>query len=83
MNRLAGKVAIITGGAGGLGSACVERFAAEGTTVVLADIVDEASRFISTAATRTRSAKALRRSSSGSAGSTSCSTMPPLSARTS
>jgi NAD(P)-dependent dehydrogenase (short-subunit alcohol dehydrogenase family) len=44
MKRLEGKVAIITGGAGGLGSACAERFAAEGATVVVADIVEGPSR---------------------------------------
>ncbi len=38
MQRLAGKIAIITGGAGGLGSASAERFAAEGATVAVADI---------------------------------------------
>jgi NAD(P)-dependent dehydrogenase (short-subunit alcohol dehydrogenase family) len=41
MNRLAGKIAIITGGAGGIGSACAERFSSEGATVVVADIVKE------------------------------------------
>jgi NAD(P)-dependent dehydrogenase (short-subunit alcohol dehydrogenase family) len=41
MNRLQGKIAIITGGAGGLGSATAERYAAEGATVVVADIVEE------------------------------------------
>jgi NAD(P)-dependent dehydrogenase (short-subunit alcohol dehydrogenase family) len=39
--RLAGKVAIVTGGASGIGAATVRRFAAEGARVVVADI-DEA-----------------------------------------
>ena len=42
MGRLAGKVAIITGGASGIGAATVRRFAAEGAQVVCADINDEA-----------------------------------------
>lgn len=37
-NTLAGQVALITGGAGGLGSAAGARLAAEGATVVLADL---------------------------------------------
>ena len=41
MGRLDGKVAIVTGAAGGIGSAIVERFAAEGAAVVAADL-DEA-----------------------------------------
>lgn len=36
-DELAGKVAVVTGGAGGLGSALVERFVGEGASVVIAD----------------------------------------------
>lgn len=36
--RLEGKVAVVTGGAGGIGSAATRRFAAEGASVVVADL---------------------------------------------
>jgi NAD(P)-dependent dehydrogenase (short-subunit alcohol dehydrogenase family) len=41
-DELAGKVAIVTGGAAGIGRAMVERFAAENARVVIADIDAEA-----------------------------------------
>ena len=40
MNRLAGKVALITGASSGLGRVGAERFAAEGAQVVIADLSD-------------------------------------------
>jgi len=36
--RLEGKVAVITGGASGIGRACAERFAEEGADIVVADL---------------------------------------------
>lgn len=42
MRRLTGKVAIITGGASGIGAKIVERFQEEGATVIAADINEEA-----------------------------------------
>lgn len=42
--RLDGKVCMITGGAGGLGTATARRYIAEGATVVIADIMVDAAR---------------------------------------
>lgn len=41
MGQLAGKVAIVTGAASGIGAATVRRFAAEGAAVVIADINED------------------------------------------
>jgi len=41
MSRLAGKRAIVTGGGSGIGRAISRRFAAEGVTVVVADLIGE------------------------------------------
>ncbi len=45
-DRVAGKVAIVTGGASGIGKACSLLLAAEGATVVVTDIQDEAGRAV-------------------------------------
>ena len=42
MNRLQDRVAVITGGAGGIGLATARRFTSEGAKVVIADMVDAA-----------------------------------------
>jgi NAD(P)-dependent dehydrogenase (short-subunit alcohol dehydrogenase family) len=43
---LSGKVALITGAAGGMGSACAQRLAAAGATVVGTDVTDEAGQAV-------------------------------------
>jgi NAD(P)-dependent dehydrogenase (short-subunit alcohol dehydrogenase family) len=40
MNRLTGKVAIVTGGAAGIGRACVHRMAGEGAKVAIFDVLE-------------------------------------------
>lgn len=42
MNRLDGRVAVVTGGASGIGAAIVERFREEGATVAVVDLADTA-----------------------------------------
>lgn len=58
--RFAGKVAIITGGASGIGAATVRRFAAEGAAVVCADIADEGGERIVAEVTAAGGAAAFR-----------------------
>ncbi|MFL6070652.1 MAG: 3-oxoacyl-ACP reductase [Actinomycetes bacterium] len=56
MERLQGRVAVITGGAGGIGLATAKRMASEGATIVVVDMNDDAGE----AAAREVSGKYLR-----------------------
>lgn len=49
MDRLKGKVAFVSGGASGLGRAIVERFVAEGASVVFGDVNQEAGEAVARA----------------------------------
>jgi len=42
--RFSGQVVIVTGGANGIGRACVDAFVAEGAAVAIADVAEEAGR---------------------------------------
>jgi NAD(P)-dependent dehydrogenase (short-subunit alcohol dehydrogenase family) len=46
MSRFEGRVALVTGGASGIGKATAKRLAAEGGSVVIADLQDEAGRAV-------------------------------------
>ncbi|HQR89822.1 MAG TPA: SDR family NAD(P)-dependent oxidoreductase, partial [Caulobacter sp.] len=46
MRRLEGKIAIVTGGAGGIGSATARRLTSEGATTVIADLDLERARVV-------------------------------------
>ena len=46
MERLRGKVALVTGGASGIGEATVRLFVDEGASMVLADLQDERGRSV-------------------------------------
>ena len=83
MAQLANKVALVTGGASGIGAACARRLAAEDVTVVLTDVQDPmgealaaeigglAATSTTTLRPRTRGSRSSPRSNATSGGSTS------------
>jgi NAD(P)-dependent dehydrogenase (short-subunit alcohol dehydrogenase family) len=46
MGRLDGRVALVTGGASGIGAACAERFAAEGAEVITLDLAGDVGQLV-------------------------------------
>lgn len=60
MDRLAGKVAVLVGGGGGIGAACALAFAREGASVVVADLDGELARRAATAVTESGGAAIAR-----------------------
>jgi 3(or 17)beta-hydroxysteroid dehydrogenase len=55
MNQLQGRIAIVTGGAKGLGEAVVRLFVAEGATVIVADVdADSGARVVESLGAKTR-----------------------------
>jgi NAD(P)-dependent dehydrogenase (short-subunit alcohol dehydrogenase family) len=70
---LSGRVAVVTGGAGGIGRAMGERFAREGMQVVLADVEPDA---LDQAVDSLRSSDSATRHSSSTAPCTWCATTP-------
>lgn len=52
MNRLKGKTAIVTGGAVGIGRACVERMAEEGAKVAILDLLEQEGAALANALTK-------------------------------